>query len=393
MKNKKKQMGQFFTPPLIADRLVQCLNQQIKTVLDLGCGQGQLGLSVLKFYPQANYIGIEKDQEYFQSCKLAMPEQNIVHIDVIDNEALSSINNLMPVDTVIGNPPFINIPACSALINEIRKSIPGLVLFRNRLRSEILFIARSLERLRIGGQASFILPMSFFTSEQYQYFRKHIISNFSAVSLFELPSHVFTGADVSTCILSFNYKYIRDEKITLGCIKESGIISDSIRIDAKHALDRMDYSYHKLLAESGILRLDRLTSISAVGGIISRGNRSRAELSNDKIKYFHTTSFPKDQTFINLDNEIMECAKYAEEGDILLARVGSRCLDKQVIVASGRRAITDCIYKIRVPNENIEQVIRALSSKYGKVWRQMNAKGSCARYITKESLLSMPLFE
>lgn len=390
-KINKKLMGQFFTPPQIADRLVQLLEQQVGLVLDLGCGRGQLGESILKHFPLARYVGIERDREHFSHCASLLTEQTIICADVLEEKTLSLISDFMPVDTVVGNPPFLEIPISTHLVSEIQDTIPNFFSSGYKMRSEILFFAKSLKQLKIGGQASFILPKTFFISEQYRYFREHLIENFSNISLFELPSRIFSGAEVSTCILYFNYKKTKKQKITLGYINGNGDIENYLTIDSSAAITRMDFSYHNLMNDSGI-HIETTNTIGSIGGLIYRGNMSRNELVKRSIPHFHTTSFPVNKTEVSLDDDVKDGIRFGQEGDILLARVGTRCLDRQVVVTAGKRAITDCIYTINLPETDIDTVIASLSSKYGKLWRQINAKGSCAKYLTKESLLNMPLF-
>jgi predicted RNA methylase len=390
-KINKKLMGQFFTPPQIADRLVQLLEQQVGFALDLGCGRGQLGESILKHFPLARYVGIEKDREHFNHCANLLTGQTIICADVLEEKALSLISDFMPADTVVGNPPFLEIPISNHLVIEIKDAIPNFLSSGHKMRSEMLFFAKSLKQLKIGGQASFILPKTFFISEQYRYFREHIIDNFSNISLFELPSRIFSGAEVSTCILYFNYRKTKNQQLTLGSIDANGDIENYLKIDSAAAVTRMDFSYHRLMSESGI-RIEETETIGSIGGLIHRGNMSRNELVRKSVPHFHTTSFPINEIEISLDDDVKDGIRFGQEGDILLARVGTRCLDRQVVVTAGKRAITDCIYTIKLPETDIDTVIASLSSKYGKLWRQINAKGSCAKYLTKESLLNMPLF-
>jgi hypothetical protein len=130
----------------------------------------------------------------------------------------------------------------------------------------------------------------------------------------------------------------------------------------------------------------------SIGGKIYRGNLSRNTLLQQQVPHFHTTSFPVSENEVTLDSDVQDGLPFAREGDILLARVGSRCLDRQVIVKSGKRAITDCVYRLQLPEETVHTAMASLTSTHGKLWRQMNAKGACAKYLTKESILSMPLF-
>ena len=57
----KKGLGQFFTPHPFADLLVAGINKNKKKILDLGCGDGRLGISALYQNKNGFYVGVEKD--------------------------------------------------------------------------------------------------------------------------------------------------------------------------------------------------------------------------------------------------------------------------------------------------------------------------------------------
>jgi len=78
-------------------------------------------------------------------------------------------------------------------------------------------------------------------------------------------------------------------------------------------------------------------------------------------------------------------------GDILAARVGTRCIGHAGRVIAGRAAITDCDYSLRVPSPWRDSVWQALRTTAGQVWLQADAYGVCARWISKCNLLTFPI--
>jgi type I restriction-modification system DNA methylase subunit len=389
--NQKKTLGQYFTPLDIARTLVDKLKHPVKNVLELGAGNGQLGLAFSKKFPHAKYLGIEVDPASIQACKESLPGYQVECFDVLSQVGFETIKTIPTVDAIVGNPPFIQTDPITESKELLTSIFPSFNFGNKKVRAELIFLAYSIFKLKRGGQASFILPTTFFTSDLYEQFRKELVRQFSDISVLELPHKIFSGAEVSTCIFSFKHEKSHQRKVTLGRLNEQGKLIDSLNIAKKSAVTRMDYSFHRLLQNLDISDKQFDQTLESIGGSVKRGNASRAAIKSENIRYFHTTSFPKQQRHVFLDDGCVGDFRYAQSGDILTSRVGSRCLDRQVLVASGQRAITDCVYQIKVDNDYVDRVMNTLSSRFGVAWRQIHAKGSCAKYITNSSLLTMPL--
>ena len=87
-------------------------------------------------------------------------------------------------------------------------------------------------------------------------------------------------------------------------------------------------------------------------------------------------------------NSEFRCAR---EGDILLARVGKRCIGKVAIIESGRINISDCVYRIRPPEGMAEYLLDSFLSDKGQRWFEAHAHGVCAKVISKRDLLQFPV--
>jgi type I restriction enzyme M protein len=83
----------------------------------------------------------------------------------------------------------------------------------------------------------------------------------------------------------------------------------------------------------------------------------------------------------------------AEPGDILMARVDRSLHQKIAIVTKGRAAITDCVYRVRVPVEHQKRVFTALRSTHGEQAILSATKGVSARLLGKGTLLGLRLQE
>lgn len=392
--NKKKKFGQYFTPQPIALALVDQLDSPIAKVIELGAGGGALARAVYERCPNSDYIGIEVDPELYTNLSATLgPKQKLIKADVIHEDILIKYSELTAADTIIGNPPFIATP----VTNEIKDTI--LDVFPNfdcanmeSIAAEIYFLCASIKCLKQGGQGSFILPTTFLSSPKYSGFRHDLVSNFSRIVVTQLPVKIFSNAEVECCILSFCVTRERRQKVVLASADVNGSIIDKIEIHKRHAVKRMDYSFFQFLRDSSSVNSTPVETIRSLDVEINRGSASKRKLIDSNLEYFHTTSFPDNSQAISLGFNDVSSFRHARTGDILIPRVGTRCLDRQVLVAGGQKAFTDCIYKISAAEKDIDLLLRSLSSNSGKAWRINSAQGKCAKFLSKTSLLDMPLF-
>ena len=153
----------------------------------------------------------------------------------------------------------------------------------------------------------------------------------------------------------------------------------------------MDFTFHSTMKSLKIQRDGTVPTLKSEGVELKRGSRSRANFTAENIENFHTVDFPKNSNFITFEDRISGGYITANDGDILVPRVGTRILDRQVIVEEGSTPITDCVYRIRAPSNLTEKVMKTLQSDLGIFWRKAHAKGACAKFITNDNLLSLPL--
>ena len=94
------------------EQLPKLPNLNNKSVIDLGCGNGVLGLHVLKKYPEANVLFIDESYMAIASAKQNLlsnlPEQE-QHAEFIVNNCLDDFtekSKFSEVDIILCNPPF-----------------------------------------------------------------------------------------------------------------------------------------------------------------------------------------------------------------------------------------------------------------------------------------------
>lgn len=392
---KQKKLGQYFTPAGIAHTLVCQLQDPVAKVIELGSGQGALAKAIAERFPDSDYVGVEVDDDASSDFRTsATANQNIIAADVFNEIQLSSFPELKEADAVIGNPPFISSTATSLSKDIINNAFPSVRCSEAKpLRAEIYFLAASINRLAKNGQASFILPISFFTSPTYSQFRYDLASQYSDIAVIQLPAKVFSNAEVESCILRFKNAKEKSRTITVAQANLLGEVTDSFLVSKKDAIKRMDYTFNKVAQMLRVGTGKEGDTFSSLGGQISRGSATRASLERSKLTYFHTTSFPEGDHAVKLGFNEVNSFRHAQTGDILVPRVGSRCLDRQAHVTQGQQAYTDCVYKLCIADNLLDRVMRTLSSDFGKAWRLSHASGNCAKFITNSTLLDMPILD
>lgn len=85
------------------------LKQQPKNILDVGTGSGCLLISLLKYFPQANGVGVDISK---QACQTA--QENAEKLGVSSRTSFSNsswfdaFSDLSYFDVILSNPPYIN---------------------------------------------------------------------------------------------------------------------------------------------------------------------------------------------------------------------------------------------------------------------------------------------
>lgn len=104
-------------------------------------------------------------------------------------------------DVVIGNPPYGTIQDKSTA-NYFKESF---ISFQGNLENYCFFTEKFIQLSKINGQIGLIIPVTWLTIPQFKNLRKYIL-NYQLNSLVELPTKVFSDADLDTLICTLNKK-------------------------------------------------------------------------------------------------------------------------------------------------------------------------------------------
>ena len=388
-------LGQVLTPPKLANRLATVFSGGGKAWLELGVGSGRIASACVSHHSPVSYLGVEIDPKIIENGS-RFPCVQYLESDVLDVLRLKKALGKKKFDCVIGNPPYGRAKFSEATQARLMEMCPAIIYTKGWGQLDLYFVLESLARLKRPGEAAFIVSSTLALDSKLHAFRQMLISEAAEIECYELPLTVFEGGvEVKSCMLVARFGVVNKGKckVIVGRMEgENFDIVEQRKISPELAAISLDFSYHKFIDFDLSIRNRRgCTILKDLGVSIVRGSKTRSAFNGLGVENFHTPDFPLHGAEICFTNGSDERFNLAQEGDILIPRVGSRCLDRQAIVTSGSSPFTDSIYRLQLPLKNRQRVLNWMSSANGTVWRQSVAKGSCAKYLTITDLLSMPI--
>ena len=385
-------IGQYFTAQPVSDMMVSLFQQDTPNrVIDLGVGHGSLLYAAYNRYNKADFYAADIDKKVISKISERLPFVNALHIDGL-SKGLSKQMKLKigSVDIAVCNPPYYRLDKTTELkdlFNKVGlKNSTKLIKFT----SDIVFLAQNLQMLKKGGELGIILPDSAFTGHEFAGLREDLLTNHNIRGIVQLPDKIFKKTEARTHILLMEKCGQIQKRIPIYQSDFSGNIGEAVNISADDLLYRMDHSYYawkKLNKYS-----DDIMTLGDLNVEIKRGHKTKKYLQGKNIPFFHTTSFPANiKTKIDLKNSPVFVDVSTEPEDILIARVGKRCIGKVAMVNSGNQVISDCVYRVRAPKKHRGRIFRELISDKGQQWLRIIAHGVCAQVISKRDLLHFPL--
>ena len=389
--------AQYYTAHPYAELLVRRMEPLVQQAggklmgVELGAGRGALLASALRQWRQANFNGIDICAESIARVKAKFPEVMLQQMDLLDSSIWSqhSLTHMLESqDIAFCNPPF------QAYSNNADfRSLCSQANMREcarlpRSNAALVFLLHNIRLLKTGGVIGIILPDGLLTGREYEAFRADLLTLHRLEAIIQLPDHAFAGIEARTHILLVRKGLPALDRVPLYQSSSSGELSTALYVSANKLLQRMDHSYwlHNSAQSKPCL------SLADIGVEIHRGSRSKKLLRAQGLSYVHSSDMPGQPIPVkcrfeeNNTNHIR-----ARSNDILVVRVGKRCIGRVALVTSGDVPISDCLFRVRVPSSWLERVWAALSSNQAQDWFTAQAHGTCAQSINKTDLLSFPI--
>ncbi len=212
--NAGKSGGEYFTPQEVSELLARLTivgKTEVNKVYDPACGSGSL---LLKF---AKILGKDKVRQGFFGQEINLTTYNLCRINMFlhdidfDKFNIANEDTLIspqhwddePFEAIVSNPPYSTKWAGDSnplLINDTRFAPAGILAPKSY--ADLAFIMHSLSWLAANGTAAIVcFPGIFYRGGAEQKIRKYLIDNNFIDCIIQLPSNLFFGTSISTCIM------------------------------------------------------------------------------------------------------------------------------------------------------------------------------------------------
>ena len=209
-----KSGGEFFTPQEVGELLARIVimdKTSVNKVYDPACGSGGL---LLKF---AKILGKENVREGFFGQEINLTTYNLARINMFlhninyNNFSIERGDTLIhpvhwndePFDAIVSNPPYSIKWAGKSnpiLINDERFAPAGILAPESK--ADLAFTMHMLSWLSPKGTAAIVeFPGVLYRGGAEQKIRKYMIDNNFVDTVIQLPSDLFFGTSIATCIL------------------------------------------------------------------------------------------------------------------------------------------------------------------------------------------------
>ena len=209
-----KSGGEFFTPQEVGELLARIVimdKTSVNKVYDPACGSGGL---LLKF---AKILGKENVREGFFGQEINLTTYNLARINMfLHNINYNNFNiergdtlihpvhwNDEPFDAIVSNPPYSIKWAGKSnplLINDERFAPAGVLAPESK--ADLAFTMHMLSWLSPKGTAAIVeFPGVLYRGGAEQKIRQYMIDNNFVDTIIQLPSDLFFGTSIATCIL------------------------------------------------------------------------------------------------------------------------------------------------------------------------------------------------
>ena len=212
--NAGKSGGEFFTPADVSElltRLGTVGKTQINKVYDPACGSGSLLLKAEKVLGKDavtnGFYGQEINITTYNLCRINMFLHGIgfEKFDIACEDTLTVPQHWddEPFELIVSNPPYSIKWAGDdnpLLINDPRFSPAGVLAPKSK--ADMAFIMHSLSWLSPNGTAAIVcFPGIMYRGGTEQKIRKYLVDNNYVDCVIQLPSNLFFGTSIATCIM------------------------------------------------------------------------------------------------------------------------------------------------------------------------------------------------
>lgn len=251
--NAGKSGGEFFTPAdvsVLLTRLGTVGKTTINKVYDPACGSGSLLLKAEKLLGKEavmnGFFGQEINITTYNLCRINMFLHDI-GFDKFDIECEDTLTNPQhwddePFELIVSNPPYSikwSGDDNPLLINDPRFAPAGVLAPKSK--ADLAFIMHSLSWLAPNGTAAIVcFPGIMYRGGAEKKIRQYLVDNNYIDCIIQLPSNLFFGTSISTCIMVLKKGKVDDKILFIDASKEFVKVTNNNRLIQENIQHIMD---------------------------------------------------------------------------------------------------------------------------------------------------------
>ena len=245
--NAGKSGGEYYTPQEVSElitRLTIVGKKEVNKVYDPACGSGSLLLKFAKILGKENvrlgFFGQEINITTYNLCRINMFLHDIDY-DKFDIGLGNTLTEPLhwddePFEAIVSNPPYSIRWAGDSnpiLINDPRYSPAGVLAPKSK--ADFAFILHSLSWLATNGTAAIVcFPGIMYRGGAEQKIRKYLIDNNYIDCVIQLPSNLFFGASIATCIMVLKKSKTENKTLFIDASQEFVKVTNNNKLTEKN---------------------------------------------------------------------------------------------------------------------------------------------------------------
>ncbi len=242
--NAGKSGGEYFTPPEVSELLTRLAidgKTEVNKVYDPACGSGSLLLKSAKILGKdkvrLGFFGQETNITTYNLCRINMFLHDIDYdkFDIAHGDTLIEPfhGDDEPFEVIVSNPPYSTKWAGKEnplLINDSRFSPAGILAPASK--SDLAFVMHSLAWLDTAGVAAIVcFPGVMYRGGAEKKIRQYLIDNNYIDCIIQLPSNLFFGTSIATCIMVMKKSKMDNHVLFIDASEECKKITNNNRLE------------------------------------------------------------------------------------------------------------------------------------------------------------------
>ena len=215
-----KKAGEFYTPQQVSTilaKIVTADKKEIRSVYDPACGSGSLLLRVSKEAKVGKFYGQELNGTTYNLARMNMLLHDIsyTNFEIKNGDTLEDPEHMgMIFDAVVANPPYsAKWSSDKSFLQDERFSAYGRLAPKSK--ADYAFVQHMIHYLSDSGTMAVVLPHGvLFRGGAEEVIRKYLIKEKNYLdTVIGLPSNIFFGTSIPTCVLVFKKCRREDDSV------------------------------------------------------------------------------------------------------------------------------------------------------------------------------------